>query len=520
MHFKNHSIEDSIINKIRESKSGSGLENSIMYGLSSSGDEVGRNVAFRLGSQALQLEEHIYSCVEKIYFDFAVKSYGKERIYRDFSADSKFVIRAGFHVRGSGDVKEYAEVIYTDDIQICKSEFAKFLKLKYGEIYTRYEGLDYSGLDSQKVQFELDVDQLEMLQKITHSISKNTTSEKETIILSALSRHMKNLLKEYSVEYQMNPAYDRIMPKIRLGMDPLFFYQLDQKLEYFRFISIMDKRDEKLEKLYSILRRAKNKSSDSIEYFTNIKIYKHGITDYISKKALELLKRDLQKCIDFKKTLFYIRLACKNPENMVIFIDEAAGEVSFAQSTSEKTTISLFKSYKSNCAVGVNDVYIRDESLVISISGSASAKAKISVGPDIRLYKNYLENQGEFNFYLLDSGSNCLEYDKVRFKLDKNQKSVLIDYLNSEKVASPDSSYKISAGITDEQLVYIMSTLMSELAVSKKRHESLIDYIERRYSISSIDVSNLKLLKEVYGYVSRRYHVDIKDGRAEVSFLN
>lgn len=515
-------IENSMIQKIREIKDSGEFENCIMYNVSSCDEASDKNSPFKFGTQAVQLEEYIKLCEEKKLFDFGVDEYGREAIYREFSSCSSYAVRIGFQLDLFADQMEYVEMVYADDIEKCKIEFSKFLTAKYDSLFQKHIEIDTANLESEEVILNMSFEQIETLQKITYSLYKNTSSETELLILSALSRHMKNLMKEYTIENQLSSNFGTVISKLQLRINPLFFYHLLQKLEYFRFISMMDKKDENLETVYKLLCKASEGKENAVKYFVSYKTYRNGVNEYIRKKCIELMKRDLQKCIDFKRILFYMRIACKNPENMVIFVDESIGEVSFAQSTSEKTSIALFKSYKnSNVPVPVSDVFTKGESLIVRVARKQGESINIGIGPDIKFYKNYIENQSEFFFYLLDSSSKCLEYEKVRFKLTKGQKKVLVDYMDEIKqVEGTDKAIKQEYKIPDDHIVYIISFLMRERSVKQSIYREILDYIEKRYSIESVDTSDLDTLREIYAYISNRYYVEIRDGRIETSILN
>ncbi|KDR96642.1 hypothetical protein SAMN02745945_00108 [Peptoclostridium litorale DSM 5388] len=522
MHSNYSDIENSMIQKIRQVKDTGEFENCIMYSVSSYDENSNKKGLFKFGSQAVQLEEYIKTTEEKILFDFGVSNYDREMVYREFSLSCSSVIRIGFQMDIFGGRMEYVEMLYTDDIEKCKTEFVKFLTFQYDNLLKSHMEIDTVNLEGEEVVLDMSFEQVETLQKITYSLYKNTSSETELLILSALSRHMKNLIKEHTIESQLSSNFESVNSKLQLRINPLFFYHLLQKLEYFRFVSMIDKKDESLEKIYKLLNKAGDGKKDAIKYFVSYKTYRNGADEYIRQKCIELMKVDLQKCIDFKRILVYMRIACKNPENMVIFIDESIGEVSFAQSTSEKTSIALFKSYKnSNKPIPVSDVYAKDDSLIIRVSGKQGGSISIGIGPDIKFYKNYIENQSEFFFYLLDFTSKCLEYEKVRFELSKSQKKVLVEYMDGESTKEVSGkAKKVGYERPDDQILYIISFLIKESPVKNSMYKEVLDYLEKRYSIASIDTSDADMLREVYEYIAIRYYAEIRDGRVEISILN
>ena len=522
MHSNCSDVENSMIQKIRQVKDTGEFENCIMYSISSYDENLNKKGSFKFGSQAVQLEEYIKTTEEKILFDFGVNNYDRETVYREFSLSCSAVIRIGFQVDIFAGQMEYVEMVYTDDIEKCKTEFVKFLTSKYDELLKSHMEIDTASLEGEEVILDMSFEQVETLQKITYSIYKNTSSKTELLILAALSRHMKNLIKEHTIENQLSSNFEPVISKLQLRINPLFFYHLLQKLEYFRFVSMMDKKDEILEKIYNLLKKAGDDKKDAIKYFVSYKTYRNGADEYVRQQCIELMKMDFQKCIDFKRILFYMRIACKNPENMVIFIDESIGEVSFAQSTSEKTSIALFKSYRnSNKPIPVSDVYTKGDSLIIRVSGKQGGSISIGIGPDIKFYKNYIENQSEFFFYLIDSASKCLEYERVRFELSKSQKKALVDYMDGENTKEVSKKAK-NAGYERpyDQILYIVSFLIKEVSVKNSMYKEVLDYLDKRYNIASIDTSDMDMLRAVYEYISIRYYSEIRDGRVEISILN
>lgn len=514
--------EDNILEIIKKARETGELGDSVIFGTTSYEDFAEGELSYKLGEQAYMLEQQVRESDEHIqkYLSFAASKLGMLSILKEFANCAINMEHIGFQLNTYGSYKEYAELFYATDIQACGREFVEFVVSRYEKPYRESLDVDLHALDSATVDFLMDYDKAEGLYRILGALSK-TTSESvyNTIVDSARSR-FRELIKEHMVEHQLPSRVEAVMmPKVHISLDPFFFYHMLQKLEYYRFAAAFGNKNEKIGAICAQLSEVARKSSGLIDYYLHSKLYRGGIKRYVIDKAVQMKVEDSLRCIELKKTLLYLRMACKNPESMLIFIDEARTEVSFAEATKDASSIGFFKACKgSREPHAVDDVFMQGNRLIFNMALRKDANVKITFGKDMVQYRKYFEKQDEFNMYIVDMNSKCLEYEVVRFKLSHDQKLTILEFLGSE--LAPAQPLVQHHNLSDEHVVGAITSLLKEYFEPEKKNDEIYDYIEKRYSIGTIDTSDIKLMREIYEYISRRYYIELLDGGISTSKIH
>jgi|GEM_PF-2255175 len=514
--------EDNILEIIKKARDTGELSDSVIFGTTSYEDFSEGELAYKLGEQAHLLEQQVMESDEQIqkYLTFAVSKLGMLAILKEFANCSANMEHIGFQLNSYGSYKEYAELFYATDIQACGREFVEFIVSRYEKPYRESRDMDLHELDNSTIDFFMDYDKTEALHKILSSLARTTSEGVYNAMIDAARSRVRELIKEHMIEYQLPSRLEAVMlPQVKLSFDPLFFYHMLQKLEYYRFAAAFGNKNDKVGAICAQLNEVARKNSSLIDYYLHIKLYQGGIKRYVVDKAVQMKVEDSLRCIELKKTLLYLRMACKNPESMLIFIDEARMELSFAEATKDASSIGFFKACKgSREPHAVDDIFIQGDRLVYNMALRKGANVKITFGKDIVQYRKYFEKQDEFNMYIVDMNSKCLEYEVVRFRLSKDQKLTILEFLDSE--LAPATPLVHHHDVSDEHVSGVITSLLKEYFEPEKKNEDIYEYIEKRYSIGSIDTSDIKLMREIYDYISRRYYIELLDGGISTSKIH